>query len=218
VRKLAVFLVAAIVLSAWWSHHLTIVNPVSAYYSPFTRFWEIALGALVSLAPVAWAKRTPGLNAAAAFVALVVILVAAVRFNDQSVYPGVLAWWPCAATAILLYTGQASSGGVVNWLSYRPCRYVGDISYSLYLWHFAWLMLPLQMVHPPATVFKVIELAGAFVCAVASYHLVENPIRRSKDLDRDGWSVVLLLVVCLAISWDATLIVGHLAHQSFNFY
>ena len=217
-RKLGLFLVAAIVCSAWWSYHLTIYNPVSAYYSPFTRFWEIALGALVSLAPAAWAKRTPQLNSAAALVAFVVILVAAVRLNDHSVYPGVLAWWPCAATAVLLYTGQASSGGGVNWLSYRPCRYVGDISYSLYLWHFVWLMLPLQMVHPPNSAFKVVELAGAVACAVASYHLVENPIRRSRQLDRDGWSVVLLLVVCLAISWDASLVVGHLAHQSFDFF
>ena len=216
--KLAVFLAAAILISGWWSHHLTTVNPVTAYYSPFTRFWEIALGSLVSLAPVAWARRTPQLNAAAGFVAFVVILVVAVRLNDQSVYPGVLAWWPCAATAVLLYTGQSSSGGVVNWLSYRPCRYVGDISYSLYLWHFVWFMLPAQMVHPPAGVFKVVELAGAFACAAASYHLVENPIRRSKNLSRDGWAVVMLLVVCLAVSWDATLIVGHMAHQSFALY
>jgi len=217
-RKLGLFLVAAIVCSAWWSYHLTIVNPVSAYYSPLTRFWEIALGALVSLAPVAWAKRTPQLNSVAALVAFGVILVAAVRLDAHSVYPGVLAWWPCAATAVLLYTGQASSGVVVKWLSYRPCRYVGDISYSLYLWHFLWFMLPLQMVHPPNSAFKVFELAGAFACAAASYHLVENPIRRSKGLDRDGWAVVLLLVVCLAISWDASMIVGHLAHQSYQFF
>ena len=150
--------------------------------------------------------------------AFVVILVAAVRLNDQSSYPGVLAWWPCAATAVLLYTGQASSGGVVNWLSYRPCRYVGDISYSLYLWHFVWLMLPLQMVHPPNSAFKIVELAGAFACAAASYHLVENPIRRAESLDRDGWAVLMLLVVCLAVSWDASLIVGHLAHDPFHFF
>ena len=82
----------------------------------------------------------------------------------MSVYPGLLAWWPCATTAVLLWTGQASiSGGVATWLSFRPLRYIGDISYSLYLWHYVWLMLPLQMVHPPTSSWaREIEVAGAF--------------------------------------------------------
>jgi hypothetical protein len=58
----------------------------------------------------------------------------------------------------------------------------------------------------------VIEIAGAFACAVISYHVLENPIRHSKRLDRDGVAVALLLLICIGLSWDATLLVGHLAH------
>ncbi len=36
---LATFLVIAITFSSWWSYHLTQINAVAAYYSPFTRFW-----------------------------------------------------------------------------------------------------------------------------------------------------------------------------------
>jgi peptidoglycan/LPS O-acetylase OafA/YrhL len=128
----------------------------------------------------------------------------------------VLAWWPCGTTAILLWTGQASvPGGVATWLSWRPLRYIGDVSYSLYLWHYVWLMLPLQMVHPPTSSWaRVIEIAGAFACAVVSYHFLENPIRHSKRLDRDGVAVALMLLICVGCSWDATLLVGHLAHVS----
>jgi len=43
------------------------------------------------------------------------------------------------------------------------------------------------MVHPPTSSWaRVIEIAGAFACAVVSYHFLENPIRHSKRLDRDG--------------------------------
>ena len=212
--SLGVFLVAAIGASAWYSWHLTPISPTVAYYSPFTRFWEIALGALVALLPAAWARRTPHLNTLLGFLALLALAAAVWRLNTMSVYPGVLAWWPCGTTAVLLWTGQASvKGGPATWLSWRPLRYIGDISYSLYLWHYVWLMLPLQMVHPPTSSWaRVIEIAGAFACAVISYHVLENPIRHSKRLDRDGVAVALLLLICIGLSWDATLLVGHLAH------
>jgi peptidoglycan/LPS O-acetylase OafA/YrhL len=212
-------LVVAIVASAWWSWHLTPISPTAAYYSPFTRFWEIALGGLVTLLPGAWAKRAPVFNALLGTVAFVGLGLAVWKLNAQSVYPGVLAWWPCATAAVLLWSGQESAtGGPASWLAWRPLRYIGDISYGLYLWHYVWLLLPLQMVHPPTSQWaRPIEVAGAFVCAVLSYHVLENPIRRSKRLDRDGIAVVLLLLLCVGLSWDSTLLVGHLAHVHFRF-
>ncbi|HVB70212.1 MAG TPA: acyltransferase [Acidimicrobiales bacterium] len=210
-KVLGAFLVGAVALSAWWSGHLTHVAPITAYYSPFTRFWELALGGLVAVAPAAWARRTPAINSLLALVALVVLGLAVVHLNARSAYPGVLAWWPCAAAAALLYTGQASvRGAPATWLSWRPCRYVGDISYSLYLWHYPWLMLPLQLSHPYSSpLARVVEVAGATLCAVLSYHFVENPIRRSRRLDRDPVAVVLLLLVCVALTIVVTLLLAH---------
>ncbi|NNN00255.1 MAG: acyltransferase [Acidimicrobiaceae bacterium] len=216
IRMLAGFLILAIALSSWWSYHLTPVNPVAAYYSPFTRFWQLALGGLVALAPVAWARRSPLINSIGAGIALLAIGLAALRLNAYSTYPGLLAWWPSAASAVLLFTGQASlRGAPASWLSWRPLRYVGDISYSLYLWHFAWLMLPLQLVHPISSPgARIAEVAGATVCAILSYHFVENPVRHSNLLARDAWATGLLLAICLVLSWDSTFVIGRLAHVS----
>ncbi len=205
---------AVIAGSAWWSYHLTALNPVAAYYSPFTRFWELALGGLVAVVPRSLADRTPRLNTAVAVVALAALVASVWRLNATSAFPGVLAWWPCAASAALVWTGLASRrGGPASWLSWRPLRNLGDLSYSLYLWHFPWLMLPLQLVHPIASpVARLLEVAGALACSLASYHLVENPLRHSSRLARDGWATALLLVVCIALSWDSTLVVARLAH------
>jgi peptidoglycan/LPS O-acetylase OafA/YrhL len=209
---LACVLAVAIAASGWWSHHLTAINSVAAYYSPFTRFWELALGGFVAVVPAAWARRTPRVNSLVAVLAVVALAAAVWRLNANSTFPGVLAWWPCGASALLLWTGQASvKGAPASWLSWRPFRYVGDISYSLYLWHYPWLMLPLQRVHPIFSPWaRVGEVAGATACAVASYHFLENPIRRSRRLNRDGWATVLLLLVCVALSWDVTLVIGRL--------
>lgn len=209
---LTVFFVVAIALSAWWSAHLSPLNPVQAYYSPLTRFWELALGGLVATLPPHWAERTPRANALWAFGAVAVGILAVAHLNATSVFPGWLAWWPCGATAVLLWTGRASSrGGPSSWLSWRPLVYVGDISYSIYLWHFPWLMLPLQMVHPATSdLARVIEVAGALTCAVFSYHVIENPIRHSRRFAEDRWAVLLLLLICVSASWDVTFVIGHL--------
>jgi peptidoglycan/LPS O-acetylase OafA/YrhL len=212
ILAIAIFLVMAIAISAWWSWHLTTLNPVAAYYSPFTRFWELALGGLTAVIPAQWARRTPKVNSFFAVAAVVALCTAAVRLSGTSVFPGVVAWWPCLASATLLWTGQSSvRGAPASWLSWRPLRYIGDISYSLYLWHYPWLILPEQMVHPLTSPFaRVIEIMGATACAVVSFHLVENPIRHSRRLLRDGWATALLLFVCVALSWDATLLIARL--------
>lgn len=213
-RVLGGFLVLGITASAWYSWHLSSINAVEAFYSPFTRFWELALGGLAALVPFAWVRKTPRVNAVLAVAALVTLFVAVYRLDVQSVFPGTLAWWPCAASATLLVTGAASARGApASWLSWRPLRYLGDISYSLYLWHYPWLMLPLQRIHPLGSDgARVLEVAGAFLCAVLSYHLVENPIRHSKRLANDGLATAMVLVIAVATSWVATLVVARLAH------
>ena len=213
--SLALVLVLGVAASAWWSFHQTPLAPVDAYYSPFTRFWELGLGGLVALAPSNVVRRAPRLNAAVAVLALALLGYGVLHLNATSAYPGVLAWIPCAAAAILLATGVAQArGGPATWLAWRPCRYVGDISYSLYLYHFAWLMLPLQWASPPTSwSARGVEVAGALLCSVLSYHLIENPIRRSRRLSGDRVAAFLLLGVCVALSWNATLLVGHLAHH-----
>ena len=207
---LAVMLFVAIVVSSWWSIHLTGINATEAYYSPFTRFWELALGGLLTLGPPRWAQRTPRLNAVLAAIALATIALCAFWLTDSSAYPGALAWWPCGAAAVLLWTGQASArGGPSTWLSWRPVIYVGDVSYSFYLWHYAWLMLPLQYATTPmAPLSRLAQVLGAFGCAVISYHLLENPIRHSKWLAARPWAAAGLLVVCLGAVYAVTLIYG----------
>jgi peptidoglycan/LPS O-acetylase OafA/YrhL len=132
--------------------------------------------------------------------------------TPTSGFPGVIAWLPVSATAMLLWLGKASvQFGGLRFLSKQPLRYIGDISYSLYLWHYLLLMLPRQLNQGSIPLGLVLfGITGTFICAAASYHWLENPIRRSPALQRDGWATLLVLAICLALSLDSTVLVESL--------
>lgn len=203
----------AVAASALWSATSTSMNPVVAYYSPFTRFWELGLGGMVALLPVIqMPNRMRQLLIAAAFI---VIAAAAVTFDDTTSVPGVAAWLPCGAAAVCVHLGDGTaptSAGVMT----RPLAALGDISYSVYLWHFVWLLLPLQVIavsHPqlvgtiPIPAATIGAVFGAIVCGWLSYRWIENPIRHARLLKDDGVSAALLLVCCVLVVWNVSIYV-----------
>jgi peptidoglycan/LPS O-acetylase OafA/YrhL len=181
---LQIFLVLIVLGSAIWSFIETQANPVSAYFSPFTRFWELGFGAVVATLGTT-RLRWPGL------LGLLVLLGCLFSFNSQTAYPGYLAWLPVLATGILLYAPLPALG-------VRPLRYVGDISYSLYLWHFLWLVLPTQTEEPLTEgIWPWVFLLGAVVTAVLSYHFFERPIHHSMKLRGDRLSAFFIGAICI---------------------
>ena len=208
-RVLSLTITAGIILSAIWSAHISAAHPTVAYYSPFTRFWELGLGCLLATLTTRRPVRTVRSDRLAVGLGVILLVVALVDLNSRSVYPGSLAWLPCGAAALLIWAGAAGPRTPVSRiLSIRPLRYIGDISYSLYLAHYAWLMLP-QQLPTPLTGFwwRLLELAGTAATAIASYHLLENPIRHSRRLAADRVAIALVLCVCVA-ACGATAIVG----------
>ena len=210
IKVLRSFLILVVTVSALWSWHLTPINQVLAYYSPLTRFWELALGGVVATFSL---KRIHVRGTAVlALISFIGLLSSIFIINEHMQFPGVAAWLPCGFTALLILSGKSgATAGPAFWLSQKPLTYVGDISYSLYLWHFLWIMLPAQMEFPPQGAWVTPALIiGTVLCAAASYHLLENPIRLSKRLVNDGWATLILLVMCLVISYDSTLFVENL--------
>lgn len=195
-------LVAVIAASAWWSYHETLINSVTAYYSPFTRFWELAVGALVATIPLSPRAIPAWFRALIGWAAIVVIGWCSVKMTDLGV-PGTIMWWPVGATALLIYTG----GNDVAYspslhLATKPFTWVGDRSYSLYLWHYGWLMIPAAFATTPMSASSRAEqILGALVCSMLSYDLIENPLRRSTFLNRHPWLSLPIVLVCIGSVW-----------------
>jgi peptidoglycan/LPS O-acetylase OafA/YrhL len=205
-RKLLmqIVLVLLILSSAIWSVVETNSNPVSAYFSPFTRFWELGFGALVATIGVNLrAKWAP-------YIGLILLGFSLITFNGQTPYPGYFAWIPVLGTGLLLVSP-------LPLLGVSPLRYIGDISYSLYLWHFLWLVLPTQTENPLTDGYwPWLFLAGAVMTAVLSYHFVERPIHRSIKLQSDKYSAFMIGAICIVGSLLAIAIVENLYLHSIS--
>jgi peptidoglycan/LPS O-acetylase OafA/YrhL len=195
---LRTLLILVVVASSYWSITQTLIDPVASYFSPFTRFWELAFGGL--LATFATTKRFKF----AGYLGIAILIASMFLLDSQSSYPGYLAWLPVVGTALLLWSPLKPLGIL-------PLRYLGDISYSLYLWHFIWLVLPTQIENPitdPA--MSWVFLFGAVVCAVLTYHFFERPIHKSVSLKTDNYSALAVGLVSLASAWLVIALVENL--------
>jgi peptidoglycan/LPS O-acetylase OafA/YrhL len=208
-----------VVVAAWtaslvWSVLLTERSPTAAYFSSATRAWELATGALLALAGHSLARLPTRLRHVLALGGLAGIAVSVGWYDESTSFPGWRAVLPVFGTAALLAAGAAGAVGVARLLTLRPVRYVGDISYSLYLWHWPVLVLGVLLIgHLPSLQQTVVLIAVISAASVLSYHLVENPIRHQRLPGFRGlrglalWPVVLVLV--LATSGAAAAFAEH---------
>ena len=112
---------------------LTSTNPAPAYFVTHTRIWELGLGGLVALGVPAFEE---GARRFLGFAGVAAILAATFLFSTKTPFPGYAALLPTLGTALVIVSGQsASQVSAYALLKMRPFQFLGDISYSLYLWH-----------------------------------------------------------------------------------
>jgi peptidoglycan/LPS O-acetylase OafA/YrhL len=205
--RMAVMLTAVIAGSFWLSVAQTASAPTAAYFSPFTRAWELALGALVAVG-TPWLKRLPtSIAAALAWSGLVAIFAAAVTFTSATPYPGSLVAIPVVGAAFVIVGGVAEPRrGAERLLGLGPFQWFGKRSYSLYLWHWPILVIAAERAEksslPLRDTFWLVLLAIAV--SMASYRFVENPIRYLKLPPKTtvaaGAAVVVMTVLTLSLA------------------
>jgi peptidoglycan/LPS O-acetylase OafA/YrhL len=165
-----------------------------AFYSLPSRLWELALGGLLAVT-AGWLARVPGLVLILVGLVGAGLVAASVGLIDSvTPYPGTAALLPTLGAAALIVGGR---GGPLGWLLTRePVRFIGRISYSLYLWHWPILVLPSLATGEPMPLWLGVVLGVASVAvAAASWRLIEEPFRRGRL-----WARRPRLVLATAIS------------------
>jgi peptidoglycan/LPS O-acetylase OafA/YrhL len=194
-NALAAALLLVIGASFWWSVVQTVSNPTWAYFSPLTRAWELALGALVAvLAPTIGRLSAGWPSQLVALGGLIGIGSSAFLLNPSVPYPGSAVALPVISTALVIAAGCANDRTVVGRaLSVRPMQWIGARSYSLYLWHWPLLIVAAQYVGDDLSRWQSTGLLVLAVIASAlTYRLVENPVRRAPFLaSRTGLSLAM---------------------------
>ncbi|MBM4724338.1 acyltransferase family protein [Rhodococcus hoagii] len=161
----------------------TASNPTWAYFSTLTRVWELGIGALLAIT-ISWFERIP--NAARPFIAwtgLALIAVGAFAISETGGgFPAPWAAVPVLGSALVIGAGVAGQHRFLQVLTNRVSTYVGDISYSLYLWHWPVIIL-LGALMDRGVYYYVGALLLMFGLSIAAYQLFEDPIRRSSWLE-----------------------------------
>lgn len=193
-RVLGALLLVVMVGSAVWAVHLGHVDATAAYFSTPARSYELAAGGLLAVAvwgswtaphagqqasstprirrrrqPVVWTGSLSLLSGAGVATLAAVALV----WGSDTPFPTWRAALPVAATVVMLATPRSWAARL---LGLRPMRFLGDISYSLYLWH--WPILVFGTAHlagVPAPIRSTLLVAASVTVATLSYRLVEQP-------------------------------------------
>ncbi|WP_221583575.1 acyltransferase family protein [Microbacterium sp. G2-8] len=180
--------------------------PEAAYFDTGARAYELAAGAL--LACVLTGPLTSRWRHVAGFAGLALIVVATVTLSEQTPFPGAYALIPVAATLLFLSAGPDTATGRA--LSWGPVRYIGDISFSLYLWHWP-VTLAVEKALPHDVNFAlrvVITIALSVALAALTFRFVEQPFQKkqvpvfSRDR-RTLWLWPISVVVVIAVAFGS---------------
>ncbi len=210
-------IISALVLdSLVWSIISTQTSPTTAYFSSLTRAWELGAGVLLALAVprLRMLGRRPRIVMSAA--GLVAILVAAVVYDKATPFPGYHALLPVLGTVAVLAAGVGTDGqGLARFLAWRPMTFIGDLSYSIYLWHWPALVLlvPLFATDDPDWLVKSVLMGGVVLVSMATYYLVEQPFRRGRIPGSRGRIALVLWPVSVGAVVLSTLWVTHYQDQ-----
>jgi hypothetical protein len=145
------------------------------------------------------------------------VLTAGYVFTGHTAVPGYAMALPVLGTVMLVAAGSGISDSsqplVVRLLGKQPLRWIGDVSYGFYLWHWPFLILGAAYLgHRLDKTTTLALLCAALVTAWLSYEMLENPIRRARILSRRPRLALLLWPVALS----SLLVVNVASHGYIN--
>lgn len=213
---LSVALVLSLGLSLYWSQ----AWPTAAFYLMPSRVWQFSLGALVYLATARLGACHPAPNPGSPLRwawgvlagGLLLVLGSAVLLHAELVYPGLYALAPSLGAAALIWSGHlfvARGGGP---LAHPAMVWIGDRSYSWYLWHWPVLgigvTLGFQAQVGPVTGLVLMSL----LLAMLTYRMVELPFWKGRISTAPTSRIllvsllVMLAVVAVWFNWKRSLV------------
>ncbi len=182
-RRIAIFIVLGLVsgLSLAYSISATASNPVAAYFITPTRAWEFGAGGLLALLGArAWRLPDP-VRAALSWAGLLAVMYAAVFYSTDTAFPGSAALVPVVGTLAVILAGMPRA----RWspaplLRFKPGQFLGDISYSVYLWHWPLIVFaPFVFIEPGLDETRVGVIVATIALGWLTKEIIEDPVRRS---------------------------------------
>lgn len=185
-RPLRTTLMAALTSIAAFSFAASVIltsqDQAAAYFLTHTRMWELALGGLLALVtqPSISGRMREGLRLAG----LTAIVASCFAFSSATQFPGVAALLPTLGCALVIAAGSGELNRNERFSSYRllassPAQHLGDISYSVYLWHWPLIVFAGALLSEPHLSLGAgaAVLAATLLLSRVSYRFIEQPFR-----------------------------------------
>jgi peptidoglycan/LPS O-acetylase OafA/YrhL len=195
---------------------LTSLSPTMAYFETLSRAWEFIGGAILALVGLRLEKLPHSLLKVLGGAGLVIIAAGAVLIDPRMPFPGPWALVPVLGSMLVIAGG--ARGAQTPILTNVAARWIGNVSYSLYLWHFPVIVF-VESVFPEKPVWATaLQLILMLSLSAVSYHFVEVPARESRWLrswesrrkaDRRRWKARQVL----GASFLALVVIGLAALQ-----
>jgi hypothetical protein len=199
--------ISSLAASVVWTE----MEPASAYFVTFTRVWELGAGALLAILSL----RAPRFFVAETLraVGLLAIAAAFFLFGEDTAFPGSAALVPVFGAVAVIASGPAQSarGGLMWLLRSRPVQFLGNVSYSAYLWHWPMtVMVGLWLGRNVSLGSGLAIIASTAALAFVTKRYIEDPFRRAKGL---GWPKVFAaggaaIIICVLASLPVTLLLA----------
>jgi peptidoglycan/LPS O-acetylase OafA/YrhL len=207
---------ASLALATAWLSATTVWIPVRGtviakttdvfFLLPY-RLWELALGGLCAFAPDApqsSLRAVGGWRSVIVAGACIVVGYCVIEYQTDMIFPGPSAVPPVLAAATIILAGRETKFQTVS--SLAPVRYLGQLSYTLYLVHWPvivyWRLVTFEKPDIWATV-ALIALSITLAALLSKF--VETPFREGRYATRlgmtpSGWAFVSSMAVLVLLA------------------
>jgi peptidoglycan/LPS O-acetylase OafA/YrhL len=174
VRRISILVILLLITlsSLAYGLYMTQAEPAIAYFSTPVRAWEFGVGALAAFIPsiskTLWSAIT-------SIIGLVLIAVSSILFTTALPFPGYWALIPVLGAAAVIL-GASNTGVLGRFFEFKPFQWLGERSYSIYLWHWPIIiLLPYALNSELTTETKLAALALTLLLASITTAKIEKP-------------------------------------------
>lgn len=191
--------VAGFIISFAVCVYKTRLDPSTAFYLPYTRFWELLAGggmawSALYLSNTLNTRFGSKVNEILSFSGVLLLIFSFVFISSKSNFPGFLATLPVLAAVFIISSGPDA---LINKfvLSNKIFVWIGKVSFPLYLWHWPILsFLRIVSGGTPSAWEICIAVAVSMFLAWLTFEFVEKRVRFRK-----GRVTIISLCSCMVI-------------------
>jgi peptidoglycan/LPS O-acetylase OafA/YrhL len=199
-KRLNLLVVTSVLCAASFALNLWQIkaDPVAAFYSPLTRFFELLIGSSLAYLTLHGRRAPFGLRIGdghlQSFGGVALLAAGLLLITKERAFPG---WWALLPTVGAALIISAGAGAWPNRavLSSRALVWVGLISFPLYLWH--WPILSFATIvndELPSRTARAAAMVVAIALAWLTYFLLERPARFGAHRDALVRTIFFLMI------------------------